>query len=162
MRYPLFLSDFDGTLLRSDGTISARTRSAIARYRQAGGIFAVCTGRGLAAILPRLYELGLNEGLVAAFQGAVLADIATGKPVTHTSFPVEDACEVLRFFESVGAHIHMYTIDHFYCNMRDGMLESYEQICGVKAEIVSDELFSHKVARERLAVIKILVMAPPQ
>ena len=37
MKYPLFLSDFDGTLVRSDGTISEGNKRAIAAYRKAGG-----------------------------------------------------------------------------------------------------------------------------
>ena len=52
MRYPLFLSDFDGTLVRADGTVSEENKRAIAAYRAAGGVFAVCTGRGIASILP--------------------------------------------------------------------------------------------------------------
>ena len=54
MKYPLFLSDFDGTLVRSDGTTSEGNKRAIAAYRKAGGTFAVCTGRMLSSILPRL------------------------------------------------------------------------------------------------------------
>ena len=54
MKYDVFLSDFDGTLVRSDGTVSETNKAAIARYRAAGGIFAIVTGRMLAAIMPRL------------------------------------------------------------------------------------------------------------
>ena len=66
MKYPLFLSDFDGTLVRSDGTISEGNQRAIAAYRKAGVTFAVCTGRMLTSILPRLKELGIEDGLVSA------------------------------------------------------------------------------------------------
>ena len=41
MNYRLFLSDFDGTLVRSDGTVSEKNKRAIARYVAAGGTFAV-------------------------------------------------------------------------------------------------------------------------
>ena len=69
MRYKLFLSDFDGTLVRGDGTISKENIEAIGEYRRRGGIFAVVTGRMVRSILPRLKELGLKEGLVVAYQG---------------------------------------------------------------------------------------------
>ena len=62
MKYRIFLSDFDGTLVRADGTISETNKRAIAEYRAAGGIFAVCTGRMLTSILPRLKELGIRDG----------------------------------------------------------------------------------------------------
>ena len=45
MKYDLFCSDFDGTLVREDGTISERVKNEIARYTAAGGIFTVVTGR---------------------------------------------------------------------------------------------------------------------
>ena len=74
MKYKMFVSDFDGTLVRDDGTVSRKNKETITRYTQKGGIFAVCTGRMTPSILPRVRELGLN-GLVASFQGAVVTDI---------------------------------------------------------------------------------------
>lgn len=162
MKYDLFLSDFDGTLLRSDGTVSENTKKTVARYRERGGIFAVCTGRGLLSILPRVKELGLENGLVVASQGAVIADIATGRLLKHTVLPCADAVEILRYFEASDQHIHIYTIDGFYANRRDGMLESYEGIYGRRATVVEDEPLSSKTQREGLHVIKILVMIEPE
>ena len=74
----LIVSDFDGTLLSTRQTISDNVKNAINEYIAAGGIFAVCTGRMLASILPRVRSLGL-KGLVVAYQGAVIADIESGK-----------------------------------------------------------------------------------
>ena len=68
----LIVSDFDGTLLSTKQTISDNVKNAINEYVAAGGIFAVCTGRMLASILPRVRSLGL-KGLVAAYQGTVIA-----------------------------------------------------------------------------------------
>ncbi len=69
----LIVSDFDGTLLNSSHTISEKVKKAINEYVANGGIFAVCTGRMLKSILPRVRELGL-KGLVVAYQGSVIAD----------------------------------------------------------------------------------------
>ena len=95
MKYKIFLSDFDGTLVRADGTISEANKRAIAAYRAAGGVFAVCTGRALSSILPRLAELGLKEGLVVAYQGATVADIATGALLKNEGFSREGAVLVV-------------------------------------------------------------------
>ena len=44
--FPLLVaSDLDGTIVRSDGTISARTVAAFARVEAAGARFALVTGR---------------------------------------------------------------------------------------------------------------------
>ncbi len=158
MKYPLFLSDFDGTLVRGDGTISETNRRAIAAYRAAGGIFAVCTGRGLGSILPRLPELGLEEGLVAAYQGATIADIATGKLLKNDGFSPEGAVKVARLLEQDGRHVHVYTVDAFYSNMEDDALRLYERVCGVKANIVTGMPLSAFIGREHLRIVKELAM----
>ncbi|MBQ5801461.1 MAG: HAD-IIB family hydrolase [Clostridia bacterium] len=70
MNYSLIVTDFDGTLLKSDGTISQRTKDAINRYMAKGGKFAISTGRMPAAILPHIKELGL-DGVVSCAQGSI-------------------------------------------------------------------------------------------
>ena len=44
--WKLILLDLDGTLLRSDKTISPRTLAVLARCREKGCAIAVCTARG--------------------------------------------------------------------------------------------------------------------
>lgn len=160
MKYKLFLSDFDGTLVRPDGTIPQKNIEAIARYRKAGGIFAVCTGRMLVSILPRLKELGLDEGLVAAYQGAVVADIATGKLLKDECFSEEDALRAIEVLEEENVHIHVYSADTLFTDRDDDMLRSYERICGVRGTLVEGPL-SDMVARKHLSVVKVLAMVPP-
>lgn len=58
INYPLIISDFDGTLLRSDGTIAPETKLAIDGYIAAGGKFGICTGRMTGSILPRRKSSG--------------------------------------------------------------------------------------------------------
>lgn len=159
MKYRLFLSDFDGTLVRADGTVSEGNRRAIAQYTQAGGIFAVCTGRALSSILPRVRELGLC-GLVAAFQGATIADIRSGALIKNACFPRGAADGILRRLENEKMHIHVYTVDAFYCNVDDVYLHEYEAVCGIRARI-QPHLADH-LARSGEDVVKILVMVPPQ
>ena len=158
MNYDLFLSDFDGTLVHADGMISNRNIRAIARYRQAGGTFAVVTGRMLTSILPRLEGLGIEEGLVCAYQGAVIADIATKKLLKCEGFSFEEAQRVLCVLEGKGEHVHIYSVWELYSNRDDDMLHTYEEICRVKA-VIADDLI--EVAKS-ISVIKILVMVEPE
>ncbi len=158
MRYPLFLSDFDGTLVREDGTVSDANRRAIAAYREAGGVFAVVTGRMMTSILPRLKELGLADGLAVAYQGAMISDVRTGKVLKCGFFPREEAVECIRFFESRGEHIHVYTEDDFWSNMDDDGLHTYEAVCRVKGKI--EPHLSDMVLQNSLKVVKVLAMTP--
>lgn len=165
MRYSLFLSDFDGTLIGTDGTIPAENIRAIQRYRKAGGVFAVCTGRMLSSILPRLRELGIDDGLVVAYQGAVIAEIATGKLLKDESFSAEEALSVIEEMEREKLHIHVYCGDAFYANAfyvnaDDEFLHMYERICGVKG--VVEEKLSEKVRHMRGRVQKVVAMVPSE
>ena len=157
MRYSLFISDFDGTLVRADGTISKENIEAIKRYRERGGVFAVCTGRMLGSILPRLKELDLKEGLVVAYQGATSAYIRTGALLKNDGFSREDALKAVRYLEKENHHIHVYTVNELFCNRDDEPLHIYEQICGVKGTVVDIPL-SEYIQRENLTVVKVLAM----
>jgi len=161
MKYKLFISDFDGTLVRADGTISEKTKSAIARYTAAGGIFTVCTGRMLSSILPRIRELGIENGVVAAYQGAVLADIATGNILRSNGFGVEDAERVVKMLEAENRHIHVYTEEGLFCNRRDEWLGVYEKVCGVQGTVPEEPLSEWLLKRPR-EVYKILTVEPPE
>ena len=148
MRYKLFLSDFDGTLVRADGTVSEENRRAIGAYRRAGGIFTVVTGRMMTSILPRLHELGIDGGLAVAYQGAMIADVRTGAVLRQNGFSLDHALKCIRYFEKCGYHVHVYTGDDFFCNVDDEYLHSYEQICRVKGKIephLSDMVASNSV-----------------
>jgi len=94
----LVATDLDGTLLRSDGTVSDRTRSAIAAAVARGLQVVFVTGR------PTRWLAGLDEatghaGITVASNGAVLYDLA-GHAVLreHPLRPVELATitELLR------------------------------------------------------------------
>ena len=67
--YKLVATDLDGTLLRSDETVSARTRKALAAVTAAGAAHIVVTGRGARWSRHIFDDLGY-EGLAVCAQGA--------------------------------------------------------------------------------------------
>lgn len=73
----LVATDLDGTLIRSDGTVSARTRSVLRQVRDAGIEVVGVTGRG-----PRLRTLSVAAVEVARYlvcaQGGYVLDLETG------------------------------------------------------------------------------------
>ena len=157
IKYPLIISDFDGTLLRSDGTISETTKKKIDEYIAAGGTFGICTGRMFTSILPRARELGL-KGLVASYQGSVITDIESGALLVDGYIPAEAAAEICKVFEKLDLHIHVYTLNEFYVNRRDEALEVYEKICNVKGNVIEKEPLSAFVFRNALKIRKVLAI----
>lgn len=157
MKYRLIVSDFDGTLRRSGGSVSEYTKEAIRDFRADGGIFAICTGRMLASILPIARSLAL-EGLVVAYQGNVIADIGTGEILLQKGLSCEDAVKICRHMEEMQVHIHVYTDQCFYSNRADDALREYESIVGVKGVVIEEEPLSKLLERERPTVIKLMAM----
>ena len=75
MKYKLIFSDFDGTLLRSDGTIGKKSADAIRDYVRRGGNFVVCTGRMNSGINEKwCRHLGIDGERIpfVGFQGAYI------------------------------------------------------------------------------------------
>jgi Cof subfamily protein (haloacid dehalogenase superfamily) len=75
-RPALVAIDFDGTLLRSDGTISERTAATIRRVGDSGIRVLVVTGRPPRWLGPIADLLG-NTGTAIAANGALVVDLAT-------------------------------------------------------------------------------------
>ncbi|MEV4975753.1 HAD family hydrolase [Streptomyces scopuliridis] len=67
--YRLVATDLDGTLLREDGTVSGRTREALAAVTAAGAAHIIVTGRAVPWTRHILDDLGY-EGLAVCGQGA--------------------------------------------------------------------------------------------
>jgi len=159
-RYKIIISDFDGTLLRRDCTVGERTKNAIKAYIDSGGVFTVCTGRMLKSILPEVKKLGINEGLIASYQGAVISDIATGNILRHEYYSAEEAELVLSELEKKNLAVHMYTLDGLFVNYSDERLRAYEEVCHVKAEFCPD--LKRKLIENKLRVIKFLAVVAPE
>ncbi|MBR1867564.1 MAG: HAD-IIB family hydrolase, partial [Clostridia bacterium] len=80
LNYDLIISDFDGTLVSSDETVSEENKKAIEKYRENGGHFAISTGRLHYSILRWARGLGL-KGLISCCQGAVIVNVEDGKRI---------------------------------------------------------------------------------
>jgi Cof subfamily protein (haloacid dehalogenase superfamily) len=73
----LVATDLDGTLLRSDQTVSARTLETFVRLERRGIRLVFVTGRPWRWMEPVLAQTG-RRGVVVCANGAVIADGATG------------------------------------------------------------------------------------
>jgi Cof subfamily protein (haloacid dehalogenase superfamily) len=79
--YKLIATDLDGTLLRSDETISERTRAALAAATAAGAAHIVVTGRAVPWTRHILDDLGY-QGLAVCGQGAQVYDAGEHRLLT--------------------------------------------------------------------------------
>ncbi|HEU5318582.1 MAG TPA: HAD family hydrolase [Chloroflexota bacterium] len=105
MPFRLVAVDVDGTLLRRDGTISERTRRALATAIERGAALAVATGRRRRTALPITRQLDLPHFLVAS-QGAVTWD--GDEIVAHAHLPGQSARRALEIIGGLGMSAVMF------------------------------------------------------
>jgi hypothetical protein len=91
----LFVTDLDGTLVRTDGSIDPRDLDAIRRAQAAGVAVTIATGRLATGALPVARALGLGSPLICA-DGSILACAATGAPLEQQGIDLETVEASLR------------------------------------------------------------------
>jgi Cof subfamily protein (haloacid dehalogenase superfamily) len=91
----LVATDLDGTILCSDGTLSARTRVALARLEEAGIELAFVTARP-PRWMPPIARMTDHHGIAICANGAIVYDLHAERIID--SFPLQDevAREVVR------------------------------------------------------------------
>ncbi len=161
INYPLIVSDFDGTLVNADGTITEENKRVIQEYVAAGGHFALSTGRLPSGILSRAKELGL-EGKVCCCQGAIIVDIQSKEPVLEGRLSLESTVAACQEMEKMGLHIHAYDTWEYYSNMDDEPLRLYEKLTKTKAIPVTDKPLSTFIREKGLRAHKLLAMVEPK
>ncbi|WP_328748670.1 Cof-type HAD-IIB family hydrolase [Streptomyces sp. NBC_00285] len=97
--YRLIATDLDGTLLRSDESVSQRTRSALAAATDAGAAHIVVTGRGVPWTRHILDDLGY-KGLAVCGQGAQVYDVGEHRLVTSVTLDRKLAAVALAKIEA--------------------------------------------------------------
>lgn len=158
INYGLIVSDFDGTLITSRQEILPEVREKINEYVSSGGIFAVCTGRMLCCILPQVREMGL-KGLVVAYQGAVIAEIESGKVLRNEKMSYESMLEICRTVESLSQPVNAYCDDDLYTSIEpdNEYLKIYESIVKIKSKYVggkvSDFIGKNKIGGQKISVL---------
>jgi hydroxymethylpyrimidine pyrophosphatase-like HAD family hydrolase len=90
-----------------------RTRDALARTRATGTHVVVVTGRMFRATRPYLEQAELDD-LVVCYQGAVVADPATGEFLLHVPIPLADARAAMDAVHAAGFHLNCYLDDLLY------------------------------------------------
>lgn len=90
----LIASDLDGTLLRTDGSVSPRSVAALRRLTEAGIPFAMVTGRPIRWLPEVLSQIGVTGPVVCA-NGAAVYDPAADEVLTTSPLRSETLAEVI-------------------------------------------------------------------
>jgi hydroxymethylpyrimidine pyrophosphatase-like HAD family hydrolase len=87
--------DLDGTLLRTDQTVSERTRRAIAAATAAGVEVVAVTARSPRSTGPLAAAAGIGGAAICA-NGAIVVDLSSGSILQHEPLSADVAARVAR------------------------------------------------------------------
>jgi hypothetical protein len=90
----LVATDLDGTIVRSDGTISERTAKALARAEEAGAAVVLVTGRPPRWIHPVAEATG-HHGIAICSNGGIVYDLHDERIVESFLIPAKTVVEVV-------------------------------------------------------------------
>ena len=131
-----FACDLDRTLIARDLELRPRTRAAIERVRAAGIPFVVATGRMVQSVRPYL----TGDEPVVCYQGAVVADVASGEFLRHEPIPLELAREVVAAVVDERFHLNCYVDDELYVAEETEEAHAYADLNRIDMHVVGDLL----------------------
>jgi Cof subfamily protein (haloacid dehalogenase superfamily) len=106
--------------------------------RQAGTHVIVVTGRMFRSVLPYVREAGLVDTPVVCYQGAVVADPATGEFLRHVPIPRERALEAMDAIVEAGFHLNAYVDDELYVAELNDEARRYSHFQHIPVHTVGD------------------------
>jgi len=135
--YRLLALDLDGTLLRSDHTISERNRRALARAMSVGVHVTLASGRSYTAMRPWIASLGIRDPVIS-YQGATVTDPRTGRRAFERVLPTDVVEEVVAFARERSLSVTFYCDDTIYVEDKRQSDAFYDLWFGLPWQIVPD------------------------
>ena len=119
LRPRLVACDLDGTLLGPELVFSPSIRRGVATLRAAGVRVVICTGRMFSSARPRAAELGLRDGPIICYGGALVADLESGAWLRHEPIDGDVAAALVRFARERDLHVNAYVDDLLHVETDD-------------------------------------------
>ena len=136
----LLALDMDDTLLRSDLSISYRTRNAV-RKAEARGVTIVLASTRAPVVLEHFSGiLGLNKmpGFLIANNGTIILESQTGEILFEKMLPADAALMVFDMADAEGFAVQIYDEDILYVSRNNEFSEYDKKITGLRQVVVDN------------------------
>jgi Cof subfamily protein (haloacid dehalogenase superfamily) len=132
--------DLDDTLLRSDLSISFRTRNTIKRAEAAGVVVVLASGRIPAAMerFARLLGLHKRPGYLICNNGTIIQESDTGNIITDIQLPASTALAVYDLAAAEGFSVQIYEDDVMYVSQSNEFADYDQKITGLRQVVVEN------------------------
>lgn len=133
--------DLDGTLLRSDGSVSDRTVRTLQAARDKGVVVAIATGRMYQTARPYGERLNLGDSPLLLFAGGLIETLESKKILFQQAIPQQTAQELVDLAREQGWQMQTYIDDVLRAARDDEWIRDYERITHSKACICGDDFY---------------------
>lgn len=123
--------DMDGTLLKTDGTISPLTRDCVARLREKGVVFVLSTGRPLSGVQAFCKDLHIEDQPLVLFNGAKA--YVDGKLIYRRDLDEETVSRILQDEALMPYDLAVWADGELYITRPGPLAEFYMSIVKEKA-----------------------------
>ena len=137
MSYRMIVLDIDGTIRSLERPISAKTRSAVEGVKQKGALVTVATGRTFRSAQESIADLNITSP-IASYQGAHVADPASGKVLWHRPLTPDMALAALNALATWKGEVLAYHGGQVYVNTLTPWVEGYRQRIPDQVHVVAD------------------------
>ena len=133
----LLLFDLDGTLLGPTRRVSEENARALQRAMDRGIRVGFATGRSLQSVRPWIEELN-PTGPLLLFNGGMVWDVVTERPLLTRLLPRADALAALEVVAELGVHANLYLGEDIAIARRSETSQTSEAKDGVPHTVVGD------------------------
>jgi Cof subfamily protein (haloacid dehalogenase superfamily) len=132
--------DLDDTLLRSDLSISYRTRNAIKRAESLGIVVVLASGRIPAAMeqFSRLLGMHKRPGYLICNNGTIIQESHTGNVIYDKKIPSEFALIAYDLAAAEGFPVQLYDDDIMYVSRSNEFADYDQKITGLRQVVVEN------------------------
>lgn len=142
--------DLDGTLLRSDGTVSDYTLQTLKKARDKGVIVAIATGRMYQAARRYGEMLQLGDSPLLLFAGGLIETLETKKILFQQTISLADTTKAVRLARKYHWQMQTYIDDELGVYEHDAWAKDYERITGCKAVALGEAFYTPKGPSNKL------------
>lgn len=159
MNYKMIVLDLDDTLLRSDLSISPRTKSGLLEAQKLGVKVVLASGRPELGMDRVVQELHLKDygSFILAFNGAKIINCQTNEELFSSTLPIETVQRLYEASRREGVWIHTYIGDKIITDANNPYTAIESELTGLK--IIEVDRFTEVVSQP---VVKVLMVADPE
>lgn len=147
MKYKLVALDLDGTLLRSNHTISEYSKETLRKLDKKGIKVVIATGRSYSSARHKITDLKLDQPVVC-YNGAMVRNGKTHEIIEESSLDPEISRKLVEIARRENIHFHGFYNGEFLHEKVTESSKLYQEVSGLEGEVVNfDDYFDRKYTK---------------